>query len=380
MRDTRLSIRSVDEVQPNRTMRANARLKIAIIAHLKYPIAEPFSGGLEMHTHLLARRLIARGHEVTLFAAEGSDPTLNTRVVCPPTGTPTDVLAQEITALAEHRAYEWIVAALSRGGFDVVHNNSLHYLPLMEAKRIATPMVTTLHTPPFLELENGVIERGRGYHRFIGVSEVVRRMWRDVVAMDDVITNGIELDRFAPVDNRPSRPVALWYGRLVPEKGAHLAIAACRSAGMPLRLVGPQNDADYWRDAIAPTLGRDVTYLGHFDHTRLATEIARASVAVITPRWEEPYGLVVAEALACGTPVAGFARGALPELLDDSTGRLVPADDVSALAKAITEAAALSREACRRRAEVLCDVRVMIDRYEDVYRRVLAPSAAAAAE
>lgn len=371
MRDTRSFVPAM--AGPLRS-RGHAALDIAIIAHLKYPIAEPFAGGLEMHTHMLARQLIARGHRVTLFAAEGSDPALNPRFVCPPTGMPTDAMGQEDIALAEHRAYEAIVAAVAQGGFDVVHNNSLHYLPLTEARRIAAPMVTTLHTPPFLELENGVVDRGRRDMRFIGVSQVVGEMWRDVIALDDVIMNGIDLDRFAPLHQRPSQPVALWYGRLVPEKGAHLAIAAARLAGMPLRLVGPRNDAAYWRDAIAPAIGRDITYLGHFDHAALAAEIAQASVAVITPRWEEPYGLVVAEALACGTPVAGFARGALPELLDDATGRLVPADDVAALARALPQAAALSRQACRRRAERLCDMRVMIGRYEALYGQVMVPA------
>jgi len=353
-------------------------LKIAIIAHLKYPIAEPFAGGLEMHTHLLARHLIARGHEVTLFAAQGSDPALNPVCVCEPTGIPSETVSLEVIAEAEYRAYAQIIPGVAEGRFDVVHNNSLHALPLTQAHRIAAPMVTTFHTPPFPELEQGVVNRSRADFRFVGVSEVVRGMWRDIIALDDVILNGIELGCFAATLQPPQSPVALWYGRFVPEKGAHLAIAAARLAGMPLRLVGPQNDAAYWRDFIQPALGPDVTYLGHFDHSSLAAEIARASVAVITPRWEEPFGLVVAEALACGTPVAGFARGALPELLDEATGCLVPADDIAALARAMPRAALLSRRACRRRAEILCDARVMIDGYEALYRQVLTPSQVAA--
>nr|WP_246504010.1 glycosyltransferase [Plastoroseomonas arctica] len=353
-------------------------LKIAIIGHLKYPIAQPFAGGLEMHTHLLARHLIARGHDVTLFAAEGSDPALAPVCVCEPTGIPSDTVSQASIADTEHRAYAEIIGSIATGGFDVVHNNSLHYLPLIEAHRIAAPMVTMFHTPPFPELVHGVVERGRRDIQFFGVSEKVRAMWRKVIAVDGVIMNGIELDLFTAHLEAPRVPVALWYGRLVPEKGAHLAIAAARLAKMPLRLVGPRNDAVYWRDVIAPELGPDITYLGHLDHADLAAEIAQASVAVITPRFEEPYGLVVAEALACGTPVAGFARGALPELLDDATGRLVPPDDVEALAKALPQAVVLSRAACRRRAELLCDARVMMDGYEALYRQLLAPYAIAA--
>ena len=111
-----------------------------------------------------------------------------------------------------------------------------------------------------------------------------------------------------------------------------------------------------------------MTYLGHLDHRRLAHAVGQAAVALCTPRWEEPYGLVVAEALACGTPVAGFARGALPDITDPRSGRLAPADDVEALARIIPEAGRLSRADCRHRAEVFCDARVMVDRYEALYR------------
>ena len=348
------------------------RLRIALIAHLKYPIAEPFAGGLEMHTHLLARHLLARGHDVTLFAAEASDVALEPRCVCPATGTPATPFAARLTALRERRAYAEIMARIARGGFDVVHNNSLHALPLLAAHRLPVPFVTALHCPPFPALEKGVRGRVRPDLRFVAVSEVVRGMWRSLLPVDAVIPNGIDLDRFRPrLEPAPERH-AIWSGRLVPEKGAHLAIAAARLAGMPLRIAGPLSDPDYWRAEVAPMLGADVTYLGHLNHAALSRAVAAASVAVITPRWEEPYGLVVAEALACGTPVAGFSRGALPELTDAATGRLAPADDVRALARAIPAAATLSRADCRARAEAICDALAMVDAYEALYRREIA--------
>lgn len=351
-------------------------MRIAIVSHLKYPIADPFSGGLEMHTHLLARHLVARGHDVTLFASEGSDPTLGLRAICPPTGTPTTDREAEATALAEHAAYERIVAEIGAGRYNVVHNNSLHYLPLVEARRIPAPMVTAFHCPPFLELENGVAERSRDDLRFVAVSGTVRRMWEEVVEVDDVVCNGIDLDLFAARLAPNGAQHAIWSGRLVPEKGAHLAIAAARRAGVPLRIAGPRSDAAYWASQIAPALGDGVEYLGHLDHRALAREVAGAAVAVITPRWEEPYGLVVAEALACGTPIAGFARGALPDLTDTGTARLAPGDDVEALARAIRDATGLSRAACRARAEARCDARVMVDGYETLYRAEVARTAA----
>jgi glycosyltransferase involved in cell wall biosynthesis len=101
--------------------------------------------------------------------------------------------------------------------------------------------------------------------------------------------------------------------------------------------------------------------------------VGSAAAAVVTPRWEEPFGLVVAEALAVGTPVAAFARGGVPEILDERTGVLAPPGDVEALASAIDAATGLSRHACRRRALDHCSIATMAARYVDVYRSLVAP-------
>ncbi|WP_251982289.1 glycosyltransferase, partial [Methylobacterium sp. B1] len=137
------------------------------------------------------------------------------------------------------------------------------------------------------------------------------------------------------------------------EKGLHLAIDAARAAGLPLTFAGPKLNPGYWAAEIAPRMGPDLTHLGHLAHRDLAHHLGRARVAIVSPRWEEPFGLVVAEALACGTPVAAFRRGAMPDILDASCGRLARPDDPQDLAVAIREAAGLSRRACRDRAEAL---------------------------
>ncbi|MDN3565975.1 glycosyltransferase [Paeniroseomonas aquatica] len=347
-------------------------MRIAVLSHLKHPIAEPFAGGLEAQTHLLVRHLQARGHRVTLFAAAGSDPVCDLQAICTPTGTPATLQEAAVTARVEHAAYARIVGRLERGGFDLVHNNSLHYLPLDRADRIPAAMVTTLHCPPFEELEAAAAAPPQRPLRFVAVSAAMRRLWQPIVPVTDTIPNGIDLGLFRARLEPPAMPRAVWSGRLVPEKGLHLAIAAARLARMPLRILGPIEDRAYWEGFVAPALGGDIVYVGHLGHPELVQEVARASVSLVTPCWEEAYGLVVAEALACGTPVAGFARGALPDLLDARTGRLVPADDVEALARAIPAAAALSRSACRSRAEAQCDAAVMVDRYERLYHDEIA--------
>lgn len=347
-------------------------MKIAIIAHLKFPIAQPFSGGLEMHTHLLATALQARGHKVTLYAAEGSTASLGLVPVCPPTGSAFDDASCERIDALEHAAYVRIMDAVSEGDFDLVHNNSLHSLPLLRAPELTVPMVTALHTPPFEPFVRGVLARAHDM-TFAAVSDSLAREWRDVIGLPLVIGNGINLKSFAYAPVPKGEPHAIWMGRLVPEKGPHLAIDAARAAGLPLRFAGPRSDPAYWDAQIAPRLGPDITYLGHLGHADLARRAGEAHVALCTPRWEEPFGLVLAEFLACGTPVAAFARGAIPDILDESCGVLAPADDVVGLGRAVTQAIHLQRHDCRRRAEHLFDAETMTDRYEAMYATVLKP-------
>ncbi len=354
------------------------RMRIGVIAHLKYPIAEPFAGGLEMHTHLLCRQLRLKGHDVTLFAATLSDPELGLEAICDQTeiakvGT---AEAGDVAFFREHHAYLSLMSRLRRSSFDVIHNNSLHYLPVSMAETLPMPMVTTLHTPPFCWLESGIREASAPSARFVGVSEAMREQWSRVRPIDQVILNGIDLERFSWRARHDDPGHLIWYGRIVPEKGLHLALDAAALAGVGLRFAGPILDQAYFDAEIAPRLTRETTYLGHLDHETLSKEIGQAAAFVCTPRWDEPYGLVVAEALACGTPVAAFARGAIPEILTPDCGALARPDDVQDLARAIARAVGLSRSACRARAETACDVRRMITAYEGLYGEMIQAAAA----
>jgi glycosyltransferase involved in cell wall biosynthesis len=158
---------------------------------------------------------------------------------------------------------------------------------------------------------------------------------------------------------------------LVPEKGADLAVAAARAAGWPLQLAGPIVDSGWFEAKVAPHLSDTVRYLGHLDQAQLSAAIGAASATLVTPRWDEPYGLVVAESLACGTPVVAFARGGIPEIVDEQSAVLVAGGDVAGMAAAIPAAVALDRDACRRRATRACSIEAMVDRYEDIYRQLL---------
>ena len=349
-------------------------LRICLIASSRFPVREPFVGGLEAHTHALARELTRRGHAVSLFAAPGSDPRLPVTELAvpgfvPSLGARVDVGAMPDLWMAEHHAYLGLMLQLVEDGvrrFDVVHNNSLHHLPVAMAGALRIPTVTTLHTPPLAWLESAAL-LADGAGSFTAVSAHTARAWAHVVP-SRVVLNGVDTRRWVP--GRGGGP-AVWSGRLVPEKAPHLALDAARRAGTPIALAGPALDPEYFRREIAPRLGPDAVHVGHLDHRSLADLLGRASVAVVTPEWDEPYGLVASEALACGTPVAAVARGALPEIVDDTVGALARPGDEDGLARAIRTARTRSRAAARERAERLFSLTRMVDDYERTYHELV---------
>ncbi|WP_282857582.1 glycosyltransferase [Pseudoclavibacter helvolus] len=345
-------------------------MRICVIGPSRFPISEPFAGGLESHTHALILALKRRGHRVTLFAAPGSDPVLGVEHLDVEGFTMSetarhDVGAMPIEWMHEHHAYLALMLDLARTAkarFDAVLNVSIHHLPVAMSGLLQVPFFTTLHTPPVGWIESAVRISG-STGTFIAVSEHMRRAWAASIDCA-VILNGVDTDRLLP---GPGGGAAFWSGRIVPEKGLELAIDAAEHAGMPLDIAGPIFDTEYFERAIGPRLGGRIRYLGHLDHATLFAHLGRASVTLVTPRWDEPYGLVAAESLAAGTPVAAFDRGALPEIVDESCGRLATRDDVPALAKALVEAARLPRSGARARAVSFCSLERMVDEYEALF-------------
>ena len=356
-------------------------MRICLIASSRFPIREPFQGGLEAHTASLAQHLVARGHEVSVFAAPGSDPRLPVHELAvspfrPSAAARQDVGAMPETWMQEHHAYLTLMMELSRTGrdrFDVIHNNSLHHLPVAMSELVDVPIVSTLHTPPVPWLESALAV-SRGATRFVAVSRHTAAAWHHVVDAE-VVLNGVDTGRWRV---GPGGDRAVWTGRLVPEKAPHLAARAALAAGTPIDLAGPCPDPTYFSREIEPLLSDDVRYVGHLGIDALVDLVGRAAVAVVSPVWDEPYGLVAAEAMACGTPVAAFRRGALAEIVVDGVGALAEKDDVGALAAAMGRAHDLDRDVVRRHAVEHLGVERMVSGYEDVYARSLAlPEAAA---
>lgn len=361
-----------------------------MLATSRYPIRQPFAGGLEALVWQLVDRLRDRGHDVTLFAAEGSD-EVDPDYAFPAGGWDPSPVARgdrsmpAAAFMRDHHAYLRVLMALSgplAERFDVIHNHALHHLPVAMAPLLPAPMLTTLHTPPTPWLESAIAATPghvSRHARFAAVSGFVAWQWSDLLPLPgpDVVLNGVDLTAW------PAGPgggdLLAWSGRIVPEKAPHLAIEAAQRAGMPLVISGPISDPEYFYEAVRPRLGRTAEYAGHLSVPELAQLVGAAAAVLVTPRWDEPYGLVGAEALACGTPVVAFRRGGLPEVLGDAeVGCLVAPDDVEAMAAAVPTVLALDRRAVRAYAERYLSLDRMVSRYERHYHRMTTGAAVGA--
>ncbi len=348
-------------------------MKIGIISHLKHPIKQPFAGGLEAFTFEVTNRLQAKGHEVILFASESSEPNLPLTSILSDkhydskSGIRKKVRDISSEYVAEHHAYHILMSSIDDYCLDIIFNNSLHYVPITMANLIATPMVTVLHTPPFYEIAMAIkAEQKHPCINYYTVSQKNAESWKSSIDNCGVIYNGIDVDRWRFYDNHQQENYAVWFGRIHPDKGLEYAIKASNLAGIKLKVAGGIGDKKYYADKIEPLLSDDVEMFGLLNHHELNELIGKAQVCLVTPVWQEPFGLVVAEAMACGTPIAGFEMGALPEIVEKSVGFLVPFGEVEKLCEAMLTAKDLDRHSIRRYCEQNFDIEKMIQHYEEI--------------
>ena len=358
-------------------------MRVAVLATSRHRLRQPWTGGQEAVTGLLCSGLRRRGHEVVLHARAGSDASLADELVPYPDLPPLSAVSAldphlpEPEFLRDHAAFTHAVASVLRDGrIDLVHNQSLHHLPL-SMSAVLPPVVTTLHTPPFPWMEMGVALADERV-RYVCVSEASARDWTCLPAPPTIIPNGVPAD--GPVGR--GGPDLVWVGRITPEKGVDLAIAAARAAGRRLVLAGPVGEEVYYQQRVRPLLGADVEHAGHLDSAGLVELVGRSAVCLVTPRWEEPFGMVAAEAMVRGTPVAGIARGGLTEVVRPEGGVLVPDGDedelVRRLADAIGAAEQRDRDEVARWSRSSWAVETMVERYERLFEEVLSAEGARA--
>ncbi|MFP7673997.1 glycosyltransferase [Marivita sp. S0852] len=344
-------------------------LRIAVLAHIRHPIAEPFRGGMEAHAHQLVHGLADRGHDVTLFASGDSVVDVALRPLVPEHYDAvypwhdfhgTDALNAHLDA-----AFEDCLPELA--GFDVVHNNSLHRFPPRHAHSVGIPMITSLHVPPFGALQRAVHYADAPWIRYTACSDhLLQSYWPDgMTHRACVVPNGIDTSRW-PVSQRGNGE-AVWAGRITPNKAPHMAAHAARMAGIPLTIFGVIEHEDYFKDELRPLLSQNIRYGGHVSSDDLASVVSAASVFVFTPLWDEPFGLVAAEAMMCGTPVAAFDKGGVREVIGETGGALAAAGDTQALTGAIAQALSKDRLAVARDARFRLSAERMLSAYEAHY-------------
>jgi glycosyltransferase involved in cell wall biosynthesis len=355
-------------------------MKIAVVAHIRNPISEPFMGGMEAHCRMLCDGLRRAGHAVTLFAAAQSvDEDLVPICAAPYEQVlPWNVYrgSPELAAY-QRRAFTGAWERIVQGGFDVVHNNSLFPDLIDWAARDGVPCVTSQHVPPFALMRDAVVRNADTPFLMTTVTSHSQMAYWDMAARANmrVVHNGIECDRWISSDS--VEDYFVWLGRITPNKGTAEAARAARKARRALKIFGPVEDPRYFATEVEPQLVEGVEFHGHRTLDQLRPVVAKAAGALVTPLWDEPFGLVAAEALSCGVPVCAFGNGALAEVVGDC-GFVVRAGDVEALAMAMKRAPDVSRAACRERALACFSVEAMIAGYEGCYARVIGASRAQA--
>ena len=333
-------------------------LRIAQIAPIGRPVTPTSSGSIERIVSLLTEELVRRGHSVTLFATARSETSAKLAALYERGwGEDPDLWEWEFHELLH------VASALERAAeFDVVHAHVYHFaLPF--TRFVPTPIVHTYH----VLADEDIL---RAYARYpeahlVAVSDYQRRSL-DGRGDPPVIHHGLDVSRF-PFGAQAGEYL-LFLGKLSWAKGIVEAVEVARRAGMRLVVAGAGDDDEYFREVVSPLLaGTGVDFVGWAGEERRNELLAGAAALVYPINLPETFGLVLVEAMACGTPVLALERGAVPEIVVDGvTGYQAP--HLDALIARVPDVLRLDREEVRREAERRFDVRRMVDEYESLYR------------
>lgn len=338
------------------------KLRVAVVAPPWFEIPPYGYGGIEWLCHWLVEGLVARGHDVTLVAAGASH--TSARFIQTFRDPPSARLGEPLPELLHAAIADRAMADLD---FDVIHDHSFAG-PLSAGGRSA-PTVVTAHGPVDGELGEYFATLPPRVE-LVAISDAQRR-WAPDLPWVATIHNSIPVDDY-PFKSDKERFV-LFLGRMSPEKGAHLAIEAARDAGFPLVIAGKINEPKehaYFEAEVRPRLGPDIKWIGAAQTEQKKDLLARARCLVFPIRWEEPFGIVMAEAMACGTPVVALNRGSVPEVVEDELTGFI-CDRTAELPEAIKRAELIDPAACRERARRRFDIAAMVEKYERVYRTAI---------
>jgi len=326
------------------------------------PVPPLLYGGIERVIDMLIRGLMARGHEVTLFAhPESNVPCKLVPYVGVSSSSRVDTMRNMLT----------ISRAVFGGGFDVLHSfgRVAYLLPLLPRP---IPKLMTYQrevTPRSVALGHRL---SRGTLHFSAISQWMMEDTKHL-ANWHLVYNGVPMHVYDFVPAVADDAPLVFLGRIEHIKGTHLAIEIARRSGRRLIIAGniPPDQQAYFDEQVRPHLkGDHISYIGPVNDQQKNKLLGDAAAFLMPILWEEPFGIVMAEALACGTPVLGLRRGAVPEVVEDGVSGFVRAD-VDGLVAAVGQLGSLDRRASRERAERMFSDHAIVDAYLHVYRELL---------
>jgi len=363
------NIRSILQTDPRNPIRncgpQKSERNVLYVAYPLAPVNEESCGGAEQVLFSLEREMARRGVATTVAACEGS--RASGRLV--ETGAVALAFDQLAERDAEHNACV-LAAAAADGGLQLIHDQGGRFWT--QAAALDIPVLATLHLPPSFYPAN-VFDAVPENVYFNCVSAAQLKSFRDIPQVLGTVRNGVALELFPATSEKGD--YLLWLGRICEEKGVHLALQAAELAGVPLIVVGPSymyaRDHEYFETEVEPLLERNPAFrfVGSPTFACKVELLRRARGLLVTSTVEETSSLVAIEAMACGTPVLAFARGALPEVvLDGQTGFIV--ESIEEMAAASYRLKEIAPAACRRHVERNHSIRNTAAEYERLYERV----------
>jgi glycosyltransferase involved in cell wall biosynthesis len=341
-------------------------MRILQIAPIWERVPPPAYGGTESVVHLLVEELVRMGHQVTLCATGDSQTSARLRAHYPrPLRS-----AEEIRAKSYYVLEHAVRSLKDADAYDIVHNHAGE--EVMSLSRLAprVPMLTTMHCMITSDTQH-LWDAYGGFYNSISMAQ--RRVLPPSrnARFVGAVHNAIDVRTFPYQAGKDD--YLLYLSRISPEKGPETAVEVARRTGRKLIIAGKVDpaDRDYHRTRVLPLVdGDQVRFVGEAD-SMLKRDLYRNAAALLMPiTWEEPFGLVMAEAQACGTPVISFRRGAAPEIVrDQETGFVV--DTTDEMVAAVGRLQQIDPTACRQNVELRFDAPTMAANYLDAYRRIL---------